>query len=157
MAVYYGVVVPIEEFFENICLHKTDTKDLSKLCDIVIDSNTVSQTYLIEKDYIRYLEMNLGDPIFDISIDIQYCRIKSYGHIHKTYIFLGYMFEEYTVTSYEDLGKLIDKEINENKDRVINEVKKLNLDKYEIHTFIGLGNEGDRKLLDNYIPKYRKL
>ena len=158
MAVYYGIVVPIEEFFEVICLNKTDSKDLSKLCDMIPhNGDVILEKWLKEKDYIKYLEFNLGHSRYDISIDIQYERIKSYGHTHKTYIFLGYMFEEYTLTSYEELGKIIDKEILENKDKVIEEVKKLNLDKYEIYTFIGLGNERDRKLPDNYIPKYRKL
>jgi hypothetical protein len=159
MGIYYGIVIPIEEFFEAICLEKTGTKNLYKLCELIpydYDDDNLNE-YLGTTDYVGYLEYNLIDKIFRRNNGIEHIRFFSQGNKLTTYIFVGMNFTSQIIINCEDINKYVEDIATKYKETIESEIKILKLDKYEIHVSIGLELERDRKLHDNYVPRYRKL
>lgn len=158
MALYFGVVVPSQEYFEAIALEKTGSRDLEKLCNLIPAYHQDYINLLNNKEYLKYLECNMGNSILNnFSDDIAAYLYTSLGNIKKNYIFIGCVIEYFKFIEYEKLDTFIATKTSEYKNEIENIVRKLNLSHYEIHIFVALGTEGDMKLPDNYVPKYRKL
>lgn len=150
MAIYYGVVVPSQEFLEAVAIQKTGTKDLKKLYDLILASSPFIYDDLFdrEEDYLEYLMLNGQIDIFRIpGISI----VKS-----RSYTFIGHA-EVIEYIAHEELNSSIDKIISDNKIKVENAIKKLDLFNYETHAFIGPGCADKLKLPNNYTLRYRKL
>lgn len=168
MVLYLGIVIPIQEFFEAICMRETGTKDLEKLCSLLPHNNYPKFVkFLEEKKYIDYLEPymhnSIGANIFSKDDDLYFRKIASHNQelnphsTWKDYIFIGKTFYSLHILTYEELSKFIEKKIPLNINEITKEIEKLGLSKYEIHTFINLGDNSDLRLPNNYVPKYRKL
>ena len=115
----HGVVIPVQEFFENICLKETGTTDLSKLYDKLPINRLTDKyhnknkcgKYIEENNYIKYFLHILNDDLFyppygDINNNLNedmedslsstyILKFKSYSNnIKIRYIFVGICIKE---------------------------------------------------------------
>lgn len=180
MSIYYGIIVPIKEFFEAIALRETGTKDLSKLCEEIplLDYEDGEEDYkrnkcikwLKNKKYVKYLKYNLFNDIFyspyatDIE-DVGYFKFESYNNgIYILWMCIGIEISS-KYPNYRDLNEYKEIETLSHSKQVEFDIKDLGLTNYEPCTFLlpyknMVGDYGIVKkyhLPNNYVPKYRKL